>query len=241
MARCSFCNRHFASAQAVRAHLKGCGAYKGNLPREKMPRETRVAPLSDRARHFQGEVQAEQARLSLREIKARHAELDRAEAERTRREREAREEARRRERERVEAQARADARAKAEARAREDRELDAWLSREYRRHVIQGVKDRALSGYGAVPEGVRAEARIAVQRALAGLDLDEVPEDEILGIAKAVADKVCRPAAEAQECEREPQQADLLRTIREIGEAARRSLQSNPFMPDLGEGDDDGR
>jgi hypothetical protein len=36
-ARCNFCGRIFNNKQAVKAHLKGCIAYREHIPRQRVP------------------------------------------------------------------------------------------------------------------------------------------------------------------------------------------------------------
>ena len=48
LAKCKFCRRIFKNKQAVKAHLKGCVAYREQIPRQRVPKampEAKNTPL----------------------------------------------------------------------------------------------------------------------------------------------------------------------------------------------------
>ena len=108
MAICRFCGQEFISAQAVRAHLKGCEAYRNRPAKPEAAASLRHASLGsasvlgnawqavdaspgaefDPVRQLEQRLAAEQLRLKLRELEEAHRELDaraRAKAEEQRR------------------------------------------------------------------------------------------------------------------------------------------------------------
>src|SRR5258706_4950990 len=102
MATCRFCQKEYANAQAVRAHLKGCLPYLNRPPRQipeapslgeasvrddslgtpnlgNVSRESHdsLNVASDLVRQYGQRIAAERLRLQLRELEEAHAELDR--------------------------------------------------------------------------------------------------------------------------------------------------------------------
>jgi len=244
MATCKFCGQKFQSKQAVKAHLRGCAAYKGNLPKAAVPQALPKATTPggfDRVTHLRQEVEAEQARLKLREVKAAHTELDEREAARAKRQREEAERAR------MEAQVQELARQKAEREAQEQwrREMAEEKRQRWRRELIQRAKDSAVSAWVdlvPIPEDVRAEARQGIERALAGMAVEELPEGEVREIAKGVWRRVTRPvvqaAEEAKQREderRRKEEAECRAAVERTWQEIRERLQKNRAAAELAE------
>ncbi len=164
------------------------------------------AGLFRRARQVRQEVDAEVARLELRQVKHAHEELDAQAAERKRREKEARAaeiaarkaEAAGREKARAQAKAEETERQRREERESEERRRRQEVAAERRRR-LQWAKDRAIasSPYG-IPAALKATAMVAIERELASLPLDELEWREIRTIAEGVCDRIYAPHVEAE-------------------------------------------
>lgn len=201
MAKCNFCGATFGSRQAVRAHLKACGAYKGTEPQAPVPKASvpqampKAEPETDRATRLRREVEAEQARLKLREVQAQHRELDERDQERQHRQREAAEAART---------------AAREAEARQQREQEAKLRAYHRRTIIQNVKHDVLEGWGGlgaaiegIPEDLRGQALKEIERELSEVAVDELPRSEVVKIAEGIRERVYRPWREQRKAQQQ--------------------------------------
>src|SRR5215471_10071787 len=139
-AKCNFCGQTFRNAQAVRAHLKGCAAYR-QMPHATLPSVgmgPSQGPKTDDAREFNLET-AEPERQNRRQEAALRREYDREAA-------------------RVHAQQ--------EAQAREWRELAQRLTSERRRATIQRVKDRTIASWSPPGYLIRAEAKAQALKAV---------------------------------------------------------------------------
>lgn len=146
------------------------------------------------------ELQAERAKLDLRKIKAEHRRLDEDEAERARQARERKEAAR----QQAEAEALAREQARLEAEERQRREAAKAAHARQRREIIQRVKGRVMDWAWTkiplmvtIPRETEARARAEIERELAGLPVEEIPESELVAIAEGVRDKCYRPMVEA--------------------------------------------
>ncbi len=204
MATCKFCGQKFQSKQGVKAHLKGCAAYKGSLPKaevpQALPKATATGPEVDRVTRLRQEVEAEQARLKLREVQAAHGELDEREAAKTKRQCEEAERVKR------EAQEREQMRLKAEQEAlgRRLREMTEQRRSRQRRELMQSVKDEVIGrawkffGY-QVPSDVKAKALQEIEPRLSALAVDELPREELIEIAEGIRDEIYSPTLAAQD------------------------------------------
>lgn len=217
MATCRFCGKGFANSQAVRAHLKGCDAYIGKFPRHAgLPEGTDETPTPssviasfdsqtedfDPVAKVRQQVSAEKLRLTLREVRQAHGELDAREearrnaaAEKVTREAESRAAA---EREREAARARAvlDAQAR---RAAEDAEERRKIKR---REAIQRAKLKVVDQWwGSINVSAALKAQIlqAIEVELAALPVDELPEAELVQIAEGTRDRLYGQAVAAQQ------------------------------------------
>jgi len=218
MARCGFCQKSFPSKQSVRAHLRYCEAYKNPGPQGQRPKG-RAAFLGrnlpkaekdtgfDPAFHARQEVEAEESRLRLRQIRGAHEELDAKEAERARRTKEEAEAARQREQEQVKARRQAEL----ELQERKRKEQAERERQRRRREIIQKIKDRVIRQWWAfsytIPAETQARALKEVEQELAALPVEELPEKELIAIAEGVREKLYRPVMEAQD-ETKRQQAE---------------------------------
>ena len=216
MAVCRFCGQGFGNRQAVRAHLKACAAYLGRFTRQPgLPEGTGVMPAQNLAGAFSDamdegfdpvnkmrqQVSAEKLRLTLREVRHAHGELD------------AREDARRKaaaDQEAREVQSRiaverereaGRARAALDAEARRETEQAKERRKAKRREVIQQAKLKAVDEWWAsfrLSSGLKAQILQAIESALAPLPVDELPQAELLQIAEGVRDRIYGQAIEAQ-------------------------------------------
>lgn len=217
MATCRFCGKGFANSQAVRAHLKGCDAYIGKFPRQAgLPEGTDEAPTPssviasfdsqtedfDPVSKMRQQVSAEKLRLTLREIRQAHGDLDAREearrnaaAEKVSREAESRATAER-EREAARARAMLDAQARQAAEdAKERRKMK-------RREAIQRAKLKVVEEWwGGIRLSAALKAQIlqAIEAELAPLPVDELPEAELVQIAEGIRDRVYGQAIAAQQ------------------------------------------
>ncbi len=152
----------------------------------------------DPVHHVRQQVESEALKLRLRQVQAAHKSLDTDEEERQRRvqERAEKEAARRRE----EVVARERARLEAEERKRKEQAEAARQRR--RREIIQKAKDSAVSRYVGlveIPEEVRAQGLQEIERALAGVAVEELPQNEVHELAASVWRRVTRPVVQAAE------------------------------------------
>ncbi len=213
MSACQFCGRGFSNRQAVKAHLKSCAAYRdrGSRPNrigslsiaepDRFASDERDDPAADSdgadltLRQLQRRLSSERVRLQLRELDDTNADLDRqGEAKRRERERNAAQEAdaaRASELARQEAAQRAaDATARQERREAAERERQAT-----RRATIQEVKRQAVDewfGGFAMPTDLKPRIRIAIERALEPLPLEELPMSELVELARGIRDSLYR-------------------------------------------------
>src|SRR5258708_10236199 len=168
-ATCRFCGKQFANAQAVRAHLKGCAAYRARPGKASVTEaslrenERRAMSLGNESLatiptesedqagkpfnpvHQLGQrLAAERIRLQLREVEDAHSELDRrAESKERERQQQAEQKAmteRMAERDRENAQRLAED----NRREREHRDAVARERTGHRREVIQSVKHQVV-------------------------------------------------------------------------------------------------
>ncbi len=252
MPRCGFCHRSFQSKQSVRAHLGHCEPYRNAKPQGKLPigRPTyigRPLPKADKeagfdpALHARQEVEAEEAKLRLRQVQAAHSELDAKEAQRARHAKEEAEAARRREQE----QTLARRRAQLEAEERERRvEIEQQLQRR-RREIFQKVKDRVIRQWWrirySIPSEVRARALMEIEQNLSALPVEELPETELIEIAEGVRDRLYGPLMAAQDEAEEREQdhqrqesarrlEDSLAKLRKVGEDIRLDRQKDELI-----------
>lgn len=208
MAVCRFCDQEFSNPQAVRAHLRGCGAYKERgagavvsvaAPVSMPKRQARKAGGTggfSRADQIQGEVAASEARLRLRHVEAAHRDFEQ-------------EEQRARDRELATQRVRRDE--EQAARARVEREKVEATVRTGRRAIIQGIKAEVMrrSVPYHVSSALQAGAVQAIEKDLSGLPVDELPRAELLQIAEAARDRAYQPAIEEQ---RKSQERDKRRS-----------------------------
>lgn len=226
---CRFCGQEFANGQAVKAHLKGCAAYRdrspenllpvGNPSGKSVPNGTTaystgraagptVSSEFDLVRQLENQVAAGRLRLTMREIDEAQAELDRrvaAKARERNREAEKETEASRRT---VQEQDAERARAK-RARWERERQEDA---RQRRRDRIQAIKQIVMGEPVPKRSGLPdLSARIlrAIENALSDLPVDELPDEELAAIARDARDRIYRKAHvaldEAEAAKREAQ------------------------------------
>lgn len=160
MAVCNFRQKEFGNAQAVRAHLKGCVAYKAKNLTQPLSGSSDAQgnaytdirdPLSadfDPVRRIQQRVTTERLRLKLREIERAHAALDEETASRQTKEAELKAQRRssalaeKREREALRLKEEAAARASLVAKKQQE-QLNAR-----RRKIIQEVKSEVMEWWG---------------------------------------------------------------------------------------------
>ena len=220
---CHFCDREFANAQAVRAHLKSCGAYQGqhahasasgrgslgnasSIGRARPSGRDDAGPHdesgSDLVRQLEKQVVAGRLKLTLRELDDANAELDR------RAEVDSRNKAREVDRQKELVRSTQDA--DRQQRAREDQARHDGEQREIashrRRTTIQEIKQQVLAEPGAWlwPHAeAKASALLEVERALSALQVDELPREEMLIIARTARDKVYTTAKLADDETRE--------------------------------------
>ncbi len=150
--------------------MKTCPDYKTPSLRERSLRDPkgpyretslREPKAGGIAESVEDEVRAERGKLDLRKTKMEHQRLDQEERDRAQREQA--------ERERVEA------------------EDSKRFTTELRRGLIQRVKGRVATSWAhgrQIPAEVKTQALQAVEEALGGIAVD-LPDDEILGLAKA--------------------------------------------------------
>lgn len=213
MSACQFCGRGFSNRQAVKAHLKSCTAYRDRANRpsragslsiaepDRFANEERGDPggESDGAdltlRQLQRRLSSERVRLQLRELDDTNADLDRqADAKRRERERNAAQEA---DAARVSELARQEAAQRvADATARQERREAAERERQVkRRNTIQEVKrlvvDEWFGGF-LMPSDLKPRIRIAIERALEPLPLEELPLSELVELARGIRDSLHR-------------------------------------------------
>ncbi len=182
MARCGFCKKRFESAQAVRGHLRVCEVYRSGQPigsgqpkaqPNRLAQPIRSEPKAGGiAEGVLDEVRAEEGRLALRKIKAEHKRLDAEEAEAARRTEQESERARRTELE-------AAGQAKRQTR---------------RRAILERVKARAVyapaavirAQYPVIGSTEEAAALEEIERRLSTLDVETIPEDELIQMAVGI-------------------------------------------------------
>ncbi len=183
-AKCNFCDKPFRNRQAVRAHLKGCAAYR-QMPQATLPNAGKRSPQrvshTDDAPAFDLET-AEPERQDPRQAAALRRESDREAARLL---------------------------AHQEAQAREWRELAQRAARERRRALIQRVKDRAIANWSPpgymIPPEAKAQALKAVEAGLGRLPVEELPEAELMALAEGERDRIYQPVMRAQDQAREEQ------------------------------------
>jgi len=203
-AMCNFCGREFANAQAVRAHLRACEAYRARsqapaaVPRESLGEYAPDPDAIDQASMLARRVEAERVRLQLREVEAQHRGLDAEEERVARREQEA------------EVRARVGELARAQALERERlcaerMTVDGERERKReaaRRSAIQQAKDTATRWDRLRPEVTEealARALRGIEEELSRLPVEELPPDELVSIARGVAERAYRPFQEEHE------------------------------------------
>jgi hypothetical protein len=108
---------------------------------------------------------------------------------------------------------------------RERQETAAQARCQQRRRLIQEVKEVVLneSFVGGIPD-IRAQVLQEVERALSPLALDELPRDELLIIARAARDKVCR-AAEKVRKEKHDTELQAQQRVQERADRKRRLIR----------------
>ena len=189
MAVCNFCNRKFPNAQSVRAHLKGCKAYKEHngkpslkmpmhtasrqpLPVRQMPRQhPQFEPPVSSQDAIRNQIEIGELNLRLREIRAAHRDLDRQENE-----------------------------------ARYDAQKEAQQAqlRKKRREIIQRVKDTVINtAMQRVPDSLKTEVKIAIEEELSTMKVEELPENELVEIAVSIRDQIYNPWLEEEKTEKE--------------------------------------
>jgi hypothetical protein len=228
MATCHFCRQQFGSAQAVRAHLKGCTAYLNRTPkhepeaaslRDASVRQDSLGSPSlesalgagdepaypgefDPVRDIARRIAAERLRLQLRQIEEAHGEMDRAAR--------ARECERQRE---VEKQAESSHAAEREREAARQREVQARQAQEgranteqqrrnRRREVIQDIKNEVVERWPLrvfIGGDLFAQILQEIERVLSPLPVDELPHDELIQIAKGARDRLHGEATRAEQ------------------------------------------
>jgi len=241
---CRFCGQEFASGQAVKAHLKGCAAYRNRPKANPVPEGNpsgSILPLgtvSGGSGHHSGagdaagfdpvgqlekQVAARRLRMTLREMDDAEADLDRtAEAKERERQRQAEKEA---EGPRRAAQEREAERARAErARLAQERQDDARCRHRDRIQAIkQAVMREPVAKCFGLPD-LSAQIFQAIERALSGLPVGELPDEELATVARAARDRIYRKAEgemkAAAEAEREAQERD-----QHLAERKRRLIQ----------------
>ncbi len=208
MAVCRFCGQEFGSRQGVRAHLKACAAYLGRAPRQAllpeaaggMPTQSPAgasfdlpAEDFDPVTKMRQQVSAEKLRLTLREIRQAHGELDAREnaSRRAAAEQQAREAAARAAPEREREAARASAALEAESRRRAEEAKERHKAK--RRQIIQDTKQAVVERWPAsyrLSTELKAQILQAIERALAPLPIEELPQAELVQIAEGVRDRL---------------------------------------------------
>jgi len=221
MAICNFCHREFANAQAVRAHLKGCDAYKASGPRQPseatllgndLPGAAAYAghqePVTadfDPVRSIQRQLTTERLRLKLREIERAHAILDDETASRRNHEAEiaARQENRalseKQEQEAMRRKEEAATRANLEAKARQEQVQSK------RRALIQEVKSEVMTWWGLsalADSELKTRILLEIEKALSPLPVQELPKAELIQIAEAARDRLYQGHRDLQEAQR---------------------------------------
>lgn len=218
MSACQFCGRKFANRQAVKAHLKSCAAYRSrrSLPsrRAARPQISIIEPNGHAdgdpdastedpdgsdlpLRQLQRHLSSERIRLQLRELDGANEDLNRqAEAKRDAHRRTVEEEA---QAARAAVQAEQEARERAaDAAARQERREAAERERQAkRRNTIQEVKRRAVDDwYGGflMPSDLKPRIRIAIEKALEPLPVEELPLSELVQLAEGIRDSLYREA-----------------------------------------------
>lgn len=205
----------------------------------------------DPVHHARQQVEAEEAKLRLRQVQAAHQDLDRQEAQRKERERQKAEEAQAKGRE--EALARERARQEVEERRRKE-EVEAATQRQReetaqkravrRRELIQQAKravDSAsapwqLTGftYVPIPDAVRSAMLVEVEKTLSGIEaLHELPAGEVERIAEGIRDKHYRPVVEdakRQEAEQERLDAKKRELIKRASGYAMSEVKDDPDL-----------
>ena len=213
-ATCKFCGEGFRNRQAVRAHLKGCTAYR-QMPQASEPLGTEPKAPPWRAPRTPADRGRPGQRMETDETHPRQREeppQDHAqEAEREHR-RQQEELAQQRERDREVARLRG----QQEAQAREDREAADRKAKDRRRGTIQRVKNRVIEGYWSlkytIPTEAKAQAITEIEKELSKLPVDELHEAELVTIAEGIRDRIYKAVMQAQdrakaEEERKHQQA----------------------------------
>ena len=173
------------------------------------------------------ELEAEQARLGLRKIKADHGRLDEEEEERARRKRQQQQAARQ---ERMEREL-ARERAAQEAEERRQREAAEAERRRHRRQIIQQVKQKVM-GWAwtkvpfavTIPEEAESRAFTEIERELADLPVEETSERELVDAAERMLDRVYKPAIDAQRREQEARRREA-EEARRMEEKKRRLVE----------------
>jgi hypothetical protein len=219
---CRFCDRQFANAQAVRAHLKSCEPYQtrtrersakagrlgsrasgsGNLGEDESEVTLSSDSLGDSVIQLRQRLATERLRLELRGVEEAHAEIDRrADSAKQQQERRAAE---------LTVQLEAKARGREEERERikvanaqrERREAINRARQESRRQKIQKVKEEVTSGWVAALY-LSAELKSRVLRDIeiefARLPIEDLPHGELIAIAEGICDPIYRAARQAQE------------------------------------------
>lgn len=220
MAICNFCHREFVNAQAVRAHLKSCDAYKASGPRQ--PSEATLLgndlpgtgayaglhePLTaefDPVRSIQQQLATERLRLKLREIERAHAILDEEAASKQNHAAELA--ARREDRALSEKQEQEALRRKEESAARANLEAKARQEQiqSKRRALIQEVKNEVMEwrGFGLLADSeLKARILLEIEKALSPLPVQELPKAELIQIAEAARDRLYQGQRDLQKAQ----------------------------------------
>ncbi len=187
MPRCKFCTRRFESAQAVRGHLRACEVYRSGQPKAQPNRLAQPIGSAPKpggvAEGVLDELQSERARLDLRKIQAEHKRLDAEEIETAR------------------------AAEKESARARQNElEAAAQARRQTRRRaILERVKARSVyapaaeirASYPVITATEEGQALEEIEKRLSVLDVETIPEDELIRIAVGIRNGIYSRAIQA--------------------------------------------
>jgi hypothetical protein len=248
MATCNFCQQQFENAQSVRAHLKGCSAYRQRDSRRApkgSPGESESLGIPgadseaivargygsaeyDEVAALEKQLASARLRLKLRGVEAAHRELDERQQAKANEQQTQREAQRRAEDSAIRAREetrRREEQAKAERGAREAAERG---KAERRRAAIQNAKQDAIRlWWPSVPDitALKAEVLSRIEGELAKLSVEELPPDELLLIAQGVRDRLTREA-EGRARDAQRTSANRQKLIRHGTEYAARELKT---------------
>jgi cation transport regulator ChaB len=242
-ATCHFCGQRFRNRQAVRAHLKGCAAYRqlpeANLPKDIQPTAPAGGTSAAGTRSTAGRAtRRARVRSRIDDLWADPGDLGNGQEEILRRPH-ARGEPDQRTRQQEAARQREDDRELArlrtqqEAEERARREVAGREARERRRRTIQNVKDQTVGWYSGgckIPREAEAQALTKIEQELWRLP-EDLPESELAILAEGIRDRIYQPVIQAQDQarkdeERKRQQARRREDLVEAGVAyASRELE----------------